>query len=188
MKNTTPHQNIYVYICNTGVMEPTSLPAQPIRELALALHELSWRMSRFGAAQVGIDPLPASELAVLRAVVANPGRSVSEVGAAVAMQSSNVSAGVRALIERGLVAKTADEHDRRVSLLYPTPQALADKRAIDDALAASMSSALETLPAEAVATLLTALPSLRDLVNAVAAVSVKRTTRLPASADIGTIA
>ena len=49
-------------------MDTTPTVDTPIRELALALHELSWRLTRLGPARAGLDPLPSSELAVLRAI------------------------------------------------------------------------------------------------------------------------
>lgn len=137
-----------------------------IRELALALHELSWRLARFGPHRAGLDPLPASELAVLRAVVDEPGLSVSDVASAVAMQSSNVSATVRALVDRGLVSKSPREDDRRVSVLHPTSKARTDKRAIDDALSDGIAEVLAELPAESVSVLLSAAPDLRRLAAA----------------------
>ncbi|MCV7211279.1 MarR family winged helix-turn-helix transcriptional regulator [Mycolicibacterium canariasense] len=150
-------------------MEVTSRDdGAPIRELALALHELSWRLTRFGPIRAGLDPLPSSELAVLRAIVDEPGLSVSDVAAAVAMQSSNVSAAIRALVERGLVSKTPREDDRRVSMLHPTLKARNDKRAIDDALADGIVEVLAGLPAESVAALLSAAPAMRGLAGALA--------------------
>ena len=97
-----------------------------------------------------------------------PGLSVSDVAAVVAMQSSNVSAAIRALVERGLVSKTPREDDRRVSVLHPTPKARNDKRAIDDALADGIAEVLAVLPPESVATLLTATPAMRGLAGALA--------------------
>ncbi|MEN4473844.1 MarR family winged helix-turn-helix transcriptional regulator [Mycolicibacterium cosmeticum] len=149
-------------------MDTTPTVDTPIRELALALHELSWRLTRLGPARAGLDPLPSSELAVLRAIVDEPGLSVSDVAAVVAMQSSNVSAAIRALVERGLVSKKPREDDRRVSVLHPTPKARNDKRAIDDALADGIAEVLAVLPAESVATLLTATPAMRGLAGALA--------------------
>ncbi|WP_193045638.1 MarR family winged helix-turn-helix transcriptional regulator [Mycolicibacterium baixiangningiae] len=145
-----------------------SEPTDTHRELALALHDLSWRIARFGPAQVGLEPLPASELAVLRAVIEEPGRSVSEVAAATNMQSSNVSTAVRGLMDRGLLNKCADARDRRVSLLEPTARALAERDAIENAIAGSVSAALRELPAAAVEALVAAIPALRALTTQVA--------------------
>lgn len=133
------------------------------RDLALALFDLSRRITRLGPAQVGLEPLPASELAVLRAVMDEPGRSVSEVAVATNMQSSNVSTAVRALMDRALLDKRADPRDRRVSLLEPTARALAEREAIEDAIAGSVSAALTGLPADAVEALVAAVPAIRQL-------------------------
>ena len=149
-------------------METTPMTGARTRELALALHELSWRLTRFGPHRAGLDPLPASELAVLRAVVHEPGLSISEVASIVAMQSSNVSAAVRGLINRGLVSKSPHEDDRRVSVLHPTPKARTDKRAIDDALADGIAEVLAELPTEAVTALLSATPAMHALAAALA--------------------
>jgi len=149
-------------------METTPVSDTHTRELALALHELSWRLTRFGPHRAGLDPLPASELAVLRAVVDEPGLSISDVASIVAMQSSNVSAAVRALINRGLVSKSPHEDDRRVSVLHPTPKARTDKRAIDDALSDGIAEVLAELPTEVVAALLSAAPAMHTLAAALA--------------------
>ncbi|KUI30246.1 MarR family winged helix-turn-helix transcriptional regulator [Mycobacterium sp. GA-2829] len=149
-------------------MTLVSEPAAGHRALALALQDLSWRIAKFGPAKVGLEPLPASELTVLRAVMESPGRSVSAVAAATDMQSSNVSTAVRALIDRGLLAKHADPDDRRVSLLEPTPRALAERDAIEDAVAHWVSTALDDLSAADVDALVAATPAIRALTTRVA--------------------
>lgn len=144
------------------------------RALALALHDLSWRIAKFGPAKVGLEPLPASELTVLRAVMEQPGRSVSEVAAVTDMQSSNVSTAVRSLMDRGLLAKHADPADRRVSLLEPTPRALTERDAIEDAVAHWVSTALAGLPAAEVNALVVAVPAIRALTDRVASSQTRR--------------
>ncbi|MGE2734328.1 MarR family winged helix-turn-helix transcriptional regulator [Mycolicibacterium vaccae] len=150
-------------------MEDTAPPsaAAELRDLALVLHDLSWRIARFGPAKVGLAPLPASELAVLRAVMDQPGRSVSDVAQHLAMQQSNASAAVRSLVERGLVDKRADERDRRMSLLHPTPRALAERTQIEEAIAVTVSAALQTLSPEDQAALRAAAPALQTLAEQV---------------------
>lgn len=147
-----------------------------IRDLAVTLHDLSWRISRFAPDQVGLDPLPASELLVLRAAMDDPGRSVSEVAAAVAMQPSNVSAAVRGLCGRGLLEKRADPADRRVSLLYPTAQAAENRDAIEDVVVRTVATALAELPSGDIDVLLTATPTLRELAVQVTATQSGRRT------------
>lgn len=149
-------------------METTPTTDARTRQLALALYEMSWRLTRFGPHHAGLAPLPASELAVLRVVVDQPGVSVSEVAGAVAMQSSNVSTAVRALIDRGLISKSPRDDDRRISVLHPTPQARADKLAIDDALSDGISELLAGLSAESTSALLSAAAAMHDLATALA--------------------
>ncbi|MGE2834378.1 MarR family winged helix-turn-helix transcriptional regulator [Mycobacterium sp. SMC-4] len=146
---------------------PPPSRAEDLRALALVIHDLSWRIARFGPAQVGVTPLPASELAVLRTVMDQPGRSVSEVAQSLAMQQSNASAAVRSLVERGLVDKRPDANDRRISLLEPTPRALSERSQIEDAIAATVSAALETLSADHAAALREAVPAMQALTEQV---------------------
>ncbi|MCV7063062.1 winged helix-turn-helix transcriptional regulator [Mycolicibacterium vaccae] len=141
--------------------------ASRLRDLALTLHDLSWRIARFGPAQAGIEPLPASELAVLRTVMDQPDRAMSEVAQSLSMQPSNVSAAVRSLHDRGLVDKRPAAHDRRVTLLTPTRRALKEREQIEAAITATVSSALASLPAEQADTLQRAMPALRALTEQV---------------------
>jgi DNA-binding MarR family transcriptional regulator len=141
--------------------------ASRLRDLALTLHDLSWRIARFGPAQAGIEPLPASELAVLRTVMDQPDRAMSEVAQSLSMQPSNVSAAVRSLHDRGLVDKRPAAHDRRVTLLAPTRRALKEREQIEAAITATVSSALASLPAEQADTLQRAMPALRALTEQV---------------------
>lgn len=139
-----------------------------VRDLAGVLHDLAWRIARLGPAKAGVEPLPSSELAVLRAVMDRPGSSVSQVSERISMHSSNVSAAVRSLIERGLVDKHQHQHDRRISVLQPTERALAERDAIDDAVLGTVTTALAPLPPESVAALLEAIPAMRELASEVA--------------------
>jgi DNA-binding MarR family transcriptional regulator len=141
-----------------------------LRELALLLHDLSWRVARFGPSQVGVQPLPASELAILRAVMDQPGRSVSDVAVLLSMQTSNVSAAVRSLTERGLMEKRAAATDRRMTLLYPTRRALGERDRIEQAAAAVVADALATLSPRDLRALQAAQPAVRALCDAVAKV------------------
>ena len=150
-------------------------PSPPqLWELSLALNDLSWWISRFGPAQVGLIALQATELAVLRAILNEPDRRVSDVAESMSMQSTNVSAAVRSLLDRGLVEKRPDARDRRASLLRPTAQAFAEREAIVNAVAGTVSTALSTLPGERVDALLDALPALRDLTGELASSITKR--------------
>jgi DNA-binding MarR family transcriptional regulator len=150
-------------------MDNTSPPAHgdQLRELALVLHDLSWRIARLGPAQVGVDPLPASELAVLRAIMDHPDRSVSEVAESLSMQASNVSTAIRGLTERGLVNKRVADNDRRIYLLAPTPRALRERDQIENAIASTLSAALGAIPESQLNALRKAAPALQALTRQV---------------------
>jgi DNA-binding MarR family transcriptional regulator len=146
------------YISDVGGPPPAGQ-----RELALTLHDVAWRVARLGPAEVGVAPLPATELAVLRAVLDQPDQSVSEVASLMSMQSSNVSAAVRALAARGLLEKCPDPRDRRITLLRPTPQAVKNRDAIENAIAGTIFAALAKMSEEHVALLINAIPAMRQL-------------------------
>ncbi|MGV0850887.1 MarR family winged helix-turn-helix transcriptional regulator [Mycolicibacterium phlei] len=140
-----------------------------VRELAGVLHDLSWRIARLGPAKAGVELLPSSELAVLRAVMDRPGCSVSDVAAQISMQSSNVSAAVRSLVQRGLVEKHQNAQDRRITVLKPTSRALTDRGAIENAVLGTVTAALDPLPEDSVNALLAAIPAMRELTREIAA-------------------
>jgi DNA-binding MarR family transcriptional regulator len=162
-------------------MPLTAPPVVPphIRELARVLHDLSRGIARLGPAQVGLVPLPATEVAVLRAVMAEPDRSVSEVAAALSMQTSNVSAAVRSLSERGLVDKRPSSHDGRVTLLRPTAKALKERDDIERAIAGTIYAALVGVSEGSVDALLRAVPAMEELTIEMSA---QAAGRLPVSA------
>jgi len=138
------------------------------RELAGVLHELAWRIARLGPAKAGVEMLPSSELAVLRAIMDQPGCSVSDVAAQISMQSSNVSAAVRSLVERGLVAKHHHAQDRRITVLEPTSQALTNREAIERAVLGTVTDALTPLSEDSVNALVAAIPAMRELAHQIA--------------------
>lgn len=102
-----------------------------VRDIAVAVRTVVWSLRRFGERQVGLDPLPHSEFEVIRTVSDNPGITVSDVARTLALQPSNVSTTVRRLVERGLLERSPDDHDRRVIRLHLTAKATDHKKRID---------------------------------------------------------
>ena len=100
------------------------------REIADLLRDLSWNVHRKAPEITGIDPLPATELAVLKHVLDNPGLTVTELARLVGLKQSNASAAIRTLVDRGLVTRSSSPTDRRASLLMPTEEARAQNEAI----------------------------------------------------------
>lgn len=100
-----------------------------MRDVASQLHGLSWAVHRL-LPSLGSDlvPVPASELAVLQRIVAEPGVTVSELTIQLDLRQSNTSALVRTLLERGLVHRASSPTDGRVALRHPAGQALKNKK------------------------------------------------------------
>jgi DNA-binding MarR family transcriptional regulator len=142
--------------------QPTSAQA---RDLAVALHDIAWLMPRKldPGAEVGLDPLPSSELEVMRLLVRAPGLSVGEVAQELGMQPSNASATIRSLISRGLLERQTDGRDGRVSRLAPTAIAQAIRRQREEAWGVLLRSRLRHLQPEDVAQLLASADALQAL-------------------------
>ncbi|HLU60109.1 MAG TPA: helix-turn-helix domain-containing protein [Pseudonocardia sp.] len=135
-------------------------------QLAEAAHTLSRTLRRTGELEVGLEHLPASEVDVLRYVVARPGVSVSEVARGLRLQTSNVSTTVRALVERGLLVREPDPADHRRSLLRSSPLAEEHRRLLGRAWSRSIASALAELSADDAAAIRAAVPALTRLAEA----------------------
>jgi DNA-binding MarR family transcriptional regulator len=103
------------------------------RELAVVLHDLSRVFRDRGPAEAGLEPLPPTDLAVMRCIAHHRGSRVSDVADALGLAPNNVSTSVRSLTARGLVVREPDPHDRRAVRLHPTEKALADRAAIEAA-------------------------------------------------------
>lgn len=140
-------------------------PASDVYALGVALHDLSWRMSRLNETRLGLEPLPLSEFEVLRFVGEHPAPSVTQVAQGLMMQPSNVSAAVRALVGRGLIERCPDEHDRRITRLQLTPLAIEHRQQMDAVWATALSAALAQLPPVDADALLAARTALRRLAD-----------------------
>jgi DNA-binding MarR family transcriptional regulator len=141
------------------------LPATASRELAVVLHDIAWLLPRTidPWAEAGLDPLPASELEVMRLLVRAPELSVGEVARELGLQPSNASAAVRGLVARGLLERRPDPRDGRISRLVPTERAQAIRRQREGAWGQLLRTRLSRLQPEDAAQLLGAVDSLRAL-------------------------
>lgn len=133
------------------------------RDLATALRDLAWTIQRLVPEAAGVPSLPASEVAVLKQVLAAPGVTVGELARHLGMQQSNTSAAVRALVERGLLARESSPLDRRVTRLVPTDKLLAEHDAIERAWSGTIAAAMTRLEPDQVAALEAVSGPLRDL-------------------------
>ncbi|WP_454791257.1 MarR family winged helix-turn-helix transcriptional regulator [Mycolicibacterium lutetiense] len=139
--------------------------ARDVRDTAAAVRTLVWALRRFGEKQVGLEPLPHSEFEVIRTVGDQPGISVSDTAHALGLQPSNVSTTVRKLVERGLIDRRPDEHDRRCIRLHLTPRAAEHKKMIDAAWTAGVHEQFAQMTDEEMATLVKAGPLLQRLAS-----------------------
>ena len=97
--------------------------------LAVALFDLAWLLPRtVGAEERQDDPLPRSELEVMRLLGRRPGAGVNVIARDLGLQASNVSTAVRSLEARGLVERRASPIDRRQTLLFLTARAEQGRR------------------------------------------------------------
>ena len=136
------------------------------RDLAVVLHDLAWLLPRtIGADASKAEPLPASELEVMRLLTRKPGLRVAEVGRELGMHPNNVSTAVRSLAARGLVLRAVDERDSRAARLEPSEAALASRTQREERWSVAMTQALDAIGAEDTAALVAALPGLRALAD-----------------------
>ncbi|WP_027006977.1 MarR family winged helix-turn-helix transcriptional regulator [Conexibacter woesei] len=146
--------------------QPTAPQA---RRLAVTLQDLAWLLPRtIGAAELNRDPLPLSELEVMRLLVRRPGLKVGEVAAELGLHAPNASAAVKALLARGLLERRRDPDDGRVARLHPTPRAIAARDAREHGWAEAMRDALRELGPDDAAALVAATPALRSLADRLA--------------------
>jgi DNA-binding MarR family transcriptional regulator len=142
------------------------------RELAVVLHDLAWLLPRtIGSHGARQDPLPTSELEVMRLLARRPGLSVNDVARELGMQSSNVSTAVRSLVEKGTLRRRHDAADGRVVRLEPTEAALASRDRREESWGEAMEDVLAELRDADRAQLLAVVPLLRSLADRLSSAS-----------------
>jgi DNA-binding MarR family transcriptional regulator len=146
-------------------------PSEPqARRLAVALQDLAWLLPRtIGAAELDREPLPLSELEVMRLLVRRPGLKVGEVATELGLHAPNASAAVRSLLARGLLERHRDPDDGRIARLHPTPRAIESRDAREHGWGAALRDALRGLHPDDAAALVAATPALRALADRLSA-------------------
>jgi DNA-binding MarR family transcriptional regulator len=134
-------------------------------ELAGLIHDVSRQLRVAAHAEANLVPLPDSERDVLRFVARRPGISISVVARELQMKSSNVSAAVRSLVQRGLMVREADREDRRIACLTLTDVARQNIERIDQSWDRQLGAALSRLEPGDRAALMDAVPALRSLIT-----------------------
>ena len=139
------------------------------RDLAVVLHDLGWLLPRtIGLAAARQEPLPGSELEVMRLLVRRPGLSVNDVARELGLQPSNASTAIRLLIARGTLERRQDSADARVARLFPTAAAYAARDRREQSWGEQLAGVLGGLPAADRARLTAAVPALRRLAGQLA--------------------
>ncbi|CAN5283915.1 hypothetical protein BH09ACT1_BH09ACT1_09780 [soil metagenome] len=139
------------------------------RDLAIVLNDLAWLLPRtVGAEAARSDPLPPSELEIMRLLARRPGLSVNDVAAELGLKASNVSTAVSSLVSRGTLRRLADTDDRRVVRLEPTAAALASRERREQSWGSALDDVLASLPASERRQLEASLPALRTLAERLA--------------------
>lgn len=132
-----------------------------VRDIAATVRGLVWSLRRFGERQVGLEPLPHSELEVLRSVADHSDVTVSDLARMLMLQPSNVSTTVRRLVERGLIDRSPDPRDGRSSRLRISPKAAKHRQLIDAVWIDGIRDELARMSDEEVAVVVKAAPLFR---------------------------
>ena len=142
---------------------PTADAPRPDRDVTTILRDLAWTIHRRVPEVAGLDPLPSTELAILKHVIEAPGTTVTALARHLALRQSNTSAALRTLVARGLVHREPSTVDRRVTLVFPTDLAVADSTTISAAWSGAMREVLDRLDAADVAAIEAAAGALERL-------------------------
>ncbi|GAA1483226.1 MarR family winged helix-turn-helix transcriptional regulator [Brachybacterium fresconis] len=128
-------------------------PVPRPRDVAMVLRDLAWSIHRRVPEAATADPLPTTELALLKHVLDSPGLTVGELARRLGLRQPNTSAALRTLLERGLVVREPSLQDRRTFHIVPTEEALAEDEAIAAAWSGPLRAAQEQLSPEHAAAL-----------------------------------
>ena len=145
----------------------TNIEEPGVGRIAVAAHVLSRTLRRVAEFQAGLESLPASEFDVLEFVGAHPDTTVSEVARALRLQTSNVSATVRALVGRGLLERVTDLRDQRRIRLRTSETARGHRALLDAAWSRQIELALEEMSEVDAAAVRSAAPALSRLAEVV---------------------
>lgn len=130
------------------------------------LYALS-RVLRFeGMDEAGLWRLPPAELELVRYVHHEPGATVGVLARELGLHASNVSnvsSTVRRLVDLGMIERSPDPDDRRITRLHTTLKAVQGMAMIENAWSDLFADALASLTAEQRAALTASVPALDAL-------------------------
>ena len=137
--------------------------AVDLRQLAVALIDISSDVRRKSHEEAGVPLLPNGLVDIMRVIEAHPGITVAEVAARLNRQFSNVSAQLRELVARGLVTRIRDAADKRYVTLHPTPESERIRTLLETMWADTLGAAAGKLRPEEKEQIAASLPALQRL-------------------------
>ncbi|HZU15169.1 MAG TPA: MarR family transcriptional regulator [Candidatus Dormibacteraeota bacterium] len=136
------------------------------RDLAEVVHRIRRLIRHRLRAEWGASPLPEAQLEIVRLLRSRPGLRVQEAAGALGVAPNTVSTLVRQLEAAGLLERSGDEGDGRVTRLRLTPVAEERIARWHDARQALVAAALASLSEEDRRRIRDALPALGRLAQA----------------------
>jgi DNA-binding MarR family transcriptional regulator len=137
--------------------------AVDLRQLAVALIDISSDVRRKSHEEAGVPLLPNGLVDIMRVIEAHPGITVAEVAARLNRQFSNVSTQLRELVARGLVTRIRDAADKRYVTLHPTPESERIRTLLETMWADTLGAAAGKLRPEEKEQIAASLPALQRL-------------------------
>ncbi|MGF9661014.1 MarR family transcriptional regulator [Arthrobacter crystallopoietes] len=137
--------------------------AVDLRQLAVALIDISSDVRRKSHEDAGVPLLPNGMVDIMRVIEAHPGITVAEVAARLNRQFSNVSTQLRELVARGLVTRIRDAADKRYVTLHPTPESQRIRTLLETMWADTLGAAAGKLRPEEKEQIAASLPALQRL-------------------------
>jgi DNA-binding MarR family transcriptional regulator len=134
-----------------------------LRQLAVALIDISSDVRRKSHEDAGVPLLPNGMVDIMRVIEAHPGITVAEVAARLNRQFSNVSTQLRELVARGLVTRIRDAADKRYVALHPTPESERIRTLLETMWADTLGGAAAKLHPEEKERIAASLPALQRL-------------------------
>lgn len=134
-----------------------------LRQLAVALIDISSDVRRKSHEDAGVPLLPNGMVDIMRVIEAHPGITVAEVAARLNRQFSNVSTQLRELVARGLVTRVRDTADKRYVTLHPTAESERIRTLLETMWADTLGAAADKLRPEEKEQISASLPALQRL-------------------------
>ncbi|UUX95182.1 MarR family winged helix-turn-helix transcriptional regulator [Aquabacterium sp. J223] len=132
-----------------------TMPGHCVRRV----HQISVALFAQMTESLGTTPVQYS---ALQTICNTPGLDQKTLGQAIAFDTSTIGGVIDRLEARGLVRREMAAHDRRVRLLFPTPEGEALLQVLVQGMLRSQDALLEPLPPEDRATFMRLLRALID--------------------------